>query len=286
MSSTAVRLERALQGLLVACTIAALTGYAVFGLHPQLLRPTAGLARTYALAIVGFPRLHILLGFLAVLAILLRVPLRRWWVSIVALYAVSLGAELLGTSAGVPFAAYRYTDALGPKWFGLVPLLIPLSWCAMTLASFTIVRRVLGVRGRLTTIATGTGLLMAWDLALDPAMSGLTPYWIWGDAGPYFGMPLQNLVGWCLTGVVLHTLLIMLRAEEWIDRGPPRFVRGMLVVYAANVALPVGMTIAAGIPLAAAASLGAIGLTVVASKWRPALASRILRRAARPEIAQ
>ena len=286
MSSTAVRLTRALEGLLVACTVAALAGYAVFGLHPQLLRPTAGVARTYALAIVGFPRLHILFGFLAVVASLHGVARRRWWASLVAVYAVSLGAELLGTSVGVPFAAYRYTDALGPKWFGLVPVLIPLSWCTMTLASFTIARRVLGVRGRLATVAAGASLLMAWDLALDPAMSGLTPYWIWGEVGPYFGMPLQNLVGWCITGIALHTLLVALRAEEWIDRSAPRMTRGMVVIYAANVALPVGMTIAAGIPLAAAASLGAIGLTILASKWKPALGARGVRRAGRPGIAQ
>ena len=286
MSSTAVRLARALQGLLVACTVAALAGYAVFGLHPQLLRPTAAVARTYGLAMVGFPRVHILLGFLAVLATLHGVARHRWWASLVAVYAVSLGAELLGTSVGVPFAAYRYTDALGPKWFGLVPLVIPLSWCTMTLASFAIARRVLGVRGRLTTVAAGASLLMAWDLALDPAMSRLTPYWIWGDVGPYFGMPLQNLVGWCLTGIALHTLLIALRAEEWIDRGTPRMTRGMGVIYAANVALPVGMTIAAGIPFAAAASLGAIGFTFLVSKWRLALDSGAVRRASRPGIAQ
>jgi uncharacterized membrane protein len=286
MSSTVVRLETALQGLLVACTVAALAGYAVFGLHPQLLGSTAELARTYAMAIVGFPRLHILLGFLTVMASLQAVGRRRWWISAAAIYAVSLGAELLGTSVGVPFAAYRYTDALGPKWFGLVPLLIPLSWCTMTLASFTIARRVLGVRGRLTTVATGVGLLLAWDLALDPAMSRLTPYWIWGETGPYFGMPLQNLVGWGITGLALHALLRVLRAKEWIDWGPPRIVRAMLVVYAANVALPVGMTIAAGIPFAALASLGAIGLTVIAARGRPVLHGRTVRRPSRPEIAQ
>src|SRR5690349_6278374 len=120
MSSIAVRLGQALQGLLVACTVAALAGYAVFGLHPQLMGSTAELARTYAMAIVGFPRLHILLGFLAVLASLPGVARRRWLPCLIAVYAVSLGAELLGTSVGIPFAAYRYTDALGPKWFGLV----------------------------------------------------------------------------------------------------------------------------------------------------------------------
>ena len=286
MSSTAARLARALEGLLVVCTVAALAGYAVFALHPQLLGSSADLARTYAMAIVGFPRLHILLGFLAVLGSLHGVARRRWLPCVVAVYAVSLGAELLGTSVGLPFAAYRYTDALGPKWFGLVPLLIPLSWCTMTLASFTIARRVLGMRGRLTTIAVGVALLMAWDLALDPAMSRLTPYWIWGDAGAYFGMPLLNLFGWCITGVVLHALLVVLRADEWIDAGAARMIRGMVVVYAANVALPVGMTIAAGIPIAAATSLGAIALTMLSARWRPTLDGRTVRRAGRPGIVQ
>lgn len=286
MSDSAARLDLALQGLLLVCTVAALTGYAVFGLHPQLLGSTPDLARTYALAIVGFPRLLILLGFLAVLASLYGIARRRWLPGIVGLYAVSLGAELLGTSIGLPFAAYRYTDALGPKWFGLVPLLIPLSWCTMTLASFAISRRVLGIGGRLTTVATGAGLLLAWDLALDPAMSRLTPYWVWGDTGPYFGMPLLNLLGWGITGVVLHAILMALRADEWIDRAAPRMIRAMVVIYAANLALPVGMTIAAGIPIAAAVSLGAIGLVIVATRWRPLLAGRTVRRAGRPGLVQ
>jgi hypothetical protein len=46
------------------------------------------------------------------------------------------------------------------------------------------------------------------------------------------------------------------------------------------------MTIAAGIPFAALASLGAIGLTVIAARWRPVRHGRTVRPARRPEIAQ
>ena len=55
-------------------------------------------------------------------------------------------------------------------------------------------------------------LLLAWDLALDPAMSYATRYWIWGDEGPYYGMPWLNLFGWYVTGVVLMAVLSLLPA--------------------------------------------------------------------------
>ena len=43
-----------------------------------------------------------------------------------ALYAISLTSELLGTGTGLPFGEYSYTPLLGIKWFGLVPVVIPL----------------------------------------------------------------------------------------------------------------------------------------------------------------
>lgn len=278
------RIERALLLLLIACTVAALAGYATFGLHPALIGSSADVARSYGLAITGFARLHILLGFLAFAAILLRGAGSRWIGSAVALYGVSLASELLGTSVGQPFGPYRYTDALGPKWFGLVPLLIPLSWCTMTVASFAIARRVLHVRGRLTTIAAGAVLLIAWDLVLDPAMSRLMPYWLWAVDGPYFGMPLLNLAGWFATGVLLQAILFALGAERWIDGFEPPTVRALLAVYAANLALPVGMTIAAGVALPAAASLGALVLIAAIARVRFSNDGRAVRPTTQPEV--
>lgn len=284
MTIVAPRLAKLLLALLILCTIAALVGYAIFGLHPRLIGSDAGLARTYALAITGFPRLHIALGFLAVLAALWREAHHRWIAGALALYTTSLLSELLGTSLGWPFGPYHYTAALGPKWFGLVPLLIPVSWCTMTLASFVIVRRALGARSRLTTTAAGALFLIAWDLALDPAMSRLTPYWLWGVSGPYFGMPLLNLAGWFVTGVVLHAILVALRAERWVDVSDPDTTRAMVVIYAANFTLPLGMTIAAGLMIAAAVSLTALALAIVTTRQHSSFDSSAVRRTRRAEI--
>lgn len=147
----------------------------------------------------------------------------------VAVYLVSLASELLGTGYGVPFGPYSYTSLLGPKWFNLVPLIIPLSWFTMSWACWVIARqRISGV----PAILLGTSLLV--DLLLDPAMSKVTSYWIWGETGSYYGMPWSNLFGWAVTGLVLFVILHKTAPE-------PRSSLGFAIGgYAVNFALPLG----------------------------------------------
>ena len=118
--------------------------------------------------------------------------------------------SLLGTTYGVPFGSYSYTTLLGPKWFDRVPLLIPLSWFTMSWATWIIAcRRTRGFQA----VLLGACLLVAWDLLLDPAMSRVTSYWIWGEKGSYYGMPWTNLLGWAMTGFILLAMLRKLAPE-------------------------------------------------------------------------
>ena len=132
----------------------------------------------------------------------------------------------------------------------------------MALPSFALATRWV-TTDRLWRIAVAAGLLVSWDLALDPAMSRLMPYWIWGRAGPYYGMPLLNLVGWYVTGVALMTALGLLRVDRWLDDVP---TAPLLGIYAANLALPVVMAAAAG--LWPAALLAVVPLALAASVAR------------------
>jgi putative membrane protein len=127
--------------------------------------------------------------------------------------------------------------------------------------------------------------LVAWDLALDPAMSRLTPYWVWGASGPYFGMPLSNLAGWALTGALLHAILVAIRADAWVDALSPATVRAASIVYAANFALPAGMNIVAGLPLAAVASLALMGFTILLARRSRVAESDPATRGVAPEVA-
>jgi uncharacterized membrane protein len=109
----------------------------------------------------------------------------------------------------------------------------------------------MAVHGRGGRIAVASLILLAWDLALDPAMSYATRYWLWGESGPYYGMPWLNLFGWYVTGLVLMGVLSWLRAEEWTSRIPPRWWAGF---YGANLLMPLGMCVAAGLWLAVGAT--------------------------------
>jgi uncharacterized membrane protein len=104
-----------------------------------------------------------------------------------------------------------------------------MSWACWVIAR----QRTSGLRG----ILLGTSLLVAWDLLLDPAMSKVTSYWVWGELGSYYGMPWRNLFGWGVTGLGLFVIL------NWISPQPRSTVRFAVSVYAINFALPLGFCI-------------------------------------------
>jgi uncharacterized membrane protein len=243
-------------GLALAYFVSALglVGFVAFGLHPDRLAAVPGAAPVYGWMLQWAPRGQILVAFAALALLLSRRTGARWLPAFGAVYLLSLLSELAGTTVGLPFGPYRYTDGLGAKWLGHVPVLIPLSWFFMALPSYAIARWRFP-----TTVAArvvvGSLVLLSWDLALDPAMSLVTRFWVWGVAGPYYGMPILNLVGWYVTGLALMITLSALRADCWIALLPVRWLVGF---YGANLLLPLGMSAAARLSGAVAATTAAM----------------------------
>lgn len=233
-----------LQALIV---IASLLGYGIFTSRPDLLIQVDPQAKFFAWAFYSFAVGNMLFGGLAVVWDALLHDRGRALSAFAVVYVVSFASEFLGTTYGVPFGAYSYTALLGPKWFDKVPLLIPLSWFTMSWAVWVIARRWL--QGW-AAVFLGTALLVAWDLLLDPAMSKVTSYWVWGDVGSYYGMPWSNLIGWAITGLILLALL---------NRLAPRPRTGFtfaIWVYWVNVFLPLGFCLLNRYWLAAIAAGG------------------------------
>ena len=238
--------------LLYVFTVVALLGFATFGLNPGLLAQMPESAEFYAISFLFFAQTQIWLAF-AVLALFLVMFARwKWLTAFVAVYLISLGSELAGTTVGLPFGEYAYTAALGAKWFGHVPYLIPLSWFFMALPSYALARAAFPNKV-VNRVLMGSLILLAWDLALDPAMSKATAYWVWAEPGTYYGMPWLNLFGWYVTGLALMGALTLLKADEWVARLP---VGWLAAFYGANLLLPVGMSVAAGM-------WGAVAATVI-----------------------
>jgi uncharacterized membrane protein len=270
--------------VLVGFGVAAVLGYGVYGLNPSRL---AGLspwaAEFYGRSFGFFSQGHVLLAGVVLGIYLARHAGVRWVLAFLAVYGLSLGSELMGTAYGVPFGPYEYTGLLGPKWLGLVPVLIPLSWFSMAVPSWVLADRWLGGgggwRGWLVRIGAGSLILLAWDLALDPAMSEATPYWVWGEAGPYYGMPLMNLFGWYVTGVVLMAVLEVSGARRWLASASTGW---MGLYYAANLLVPLGMVVVSGMWGAAVVTVVVLGLVAGsgAVARRSAVAGRLEAEAA------
>lgn len=254
------RLERVALLALAAFTLLAVLGYATIGRHPSLIAGNPGAQLVYGTAFVFFARGQVILAGAVLLTLFTLRAGAAWLPAALAIYATSLASELLGTTRGLPFGPYEYTDALGTQWFGHVPVLIPLSWFLMAAPSFAIAGKL--VRSSTSRVLVASVLLLTWDFALDPAMSFATKYWVWGDAGPYYGMPLLNLFGWYITGLLLMAILALSRAERWLVRVPLTSITAFFLI---NLALPLGMCAAAGLwwaVIATAIPLGLCGMAV------------------------
>ncbi|MDT8342438.1 MAG: carotenoid biosynthesis protein [Longimicrobiales bacterium] len=248
----------ALAGFLLF-TLVALAGYWAFGLAPERLPRTAWAAAVYQRSFPWFARLHILISGAVLLLALRRHAGLRWVGALTAVYLLSFTAEHVGTGYGIPFSGYAYTGLLGPRLLDRVPLVIPLSWFLMAAPAWVLARATFPRADQaVARVLQATLLLVLWDLALDPAMSFLAPYWVWEAPGAFYGMPWVNLAGWAGTGVVLMIALEALqRSADWAGSLPVRWTLGY---YLTVLLMPLGMVTAAGLWGAVAATLGALGL--------------------------
>ncbi len=249
---------------LIGFTAVAVLGYGIFALHPERIPTDDFSLAFFTHSFAWFARLHILLSAVVLAIAFFGRSGTRWLIAFGAVFGLSFMAEHIGTGTGFPFSGYSYTALLGPRIGGRVPWVIPISWFLMSAVAWILARRSFPDRtaGRLLF---ATWLLVLWDLALDPAMSFLTPYWLWEVEGPYYGMPLVNLVGWFGTGLVLMVAL------DWLDRrinwAGEVTVDWALWYYLAVLAMPLGMLIAYGAWLAVLVTAGALAVSWGIHLW-------------------
>jgi len=116
---------------------------------------------------------------------------------------VSLLAESVGVLTSVVFGPYHYTDVCGPCFLGMVPYTVPLVWFILVYPSYVIAEWLVpvgwaGQKRSLVVAGCGATAVTAVDLALDPVMVGAGA-WVWHVNGAFFGIPVQNYLGWWLT---------------------------------------------------------------------------------------
>ena len=186
--------------------------------------------------------------------------------------------EQAGVATGLVFGAYHYTDYLGAR-LGDVPLLIPLAWFMMIYPSYVIANLALERRPtrtpegmtRLVRLAAVSAVVMSlWDLVIDPILSGPSVRaWIWETGGPYFGIPIQNYVGWLLTTFTVYLAYRALERRFAPDPLGP-VTTGIAALPVATYAVMLASDLLSGVAPAGLAVVGvaAMGVPVVVAVWR------------------
>lgn len=175
---------------------------------------------------------------LAGLLVLVGARSARERLLLLAVALLGFAAEVAGVHTRVPFGAYEYTDALGPRLLG-VPLVMAFAW--MTLAGY--VKQMLA-RFRLAPWAevfVAAAWLTAFDLLIDPLASNQLGYWRWAERGAYFGVPLKNFAGWFAVSLLAFTVL-----RQKFEAGQTASLTGLSIILFFTL-----LALAHGLPLVA-----------------------------------
>ena len=127
---------------------------------------------------------------------------RRIFAGLCVLVGFTWGIELIGVHTGVPYGAFQYERALGPMLLDSVPLFLPLFYLPILLNSYLLALLLLGRESGLTERYLATlAIVITMDLVLDPGAVALG-FWSWFDGGIYYDVPVQNYVGWLVSGSI------------------------------------------------------------------------------------
>jgi uncharacterized membrane protein len=132
--------------------------------------------------------------------------------------ALAFTIEKIGSTTGVPFGEYSYSEKLNPQLIG-VPIAVVFAWFAMTWVMCVFVH---DIKSSLIPKSIIAGLLLTgWDFYLDPQMTS-KQYWIWHTTSPSLpgipGIPLTNYLGWFLSGIFLAFIVLAILQKVSVDR--------------------------------------------------------------------
>lgn len=214
-------------------------------------------------------------------------------VSFAVIMLVSFTSEFTGVHTGFPFGRYSYNDdGINGPLLGGVPPLVTFSYVSMAYTCFVLARLILGRPGRVSWLmvfgssAVAAAFMASWDLAFDPTMSTVRKLWTWEDGGAYFGVPIQNFVGWWLTTfvffVIVTVLLNRLSAHRMAQPHPRAFFAEVLVMFAGNVIV----IVLHGFVFGAADIAQAMGIVALLTLGTPLLLAALRLADARPSDVQ
>lgn len=163
--------------------------------------PGAGAGSYISTSLIALPSFVALFRYLGA---------RRASLSLLVLAVFAFAIESIGVATGVPYGPFYYGDALGGKFLGTVPYLLPVSYLPLVIGAFAAAWKVGegAVSSKISLVLRSAVLLVLIDGVLDPGAASLG-FWVWPDGGAYYGVPASNYAGWLFSGALASALLLI-----------------------------------------------------------------------------
>ena len=132
--------------------------------------------------------------------------------AIITLGIFALIIESIGIHTGFPYSPFKYTMPFGYRLFGTTPWTVFIAWSPLVIGAWLLAQT--WFKQYWSRFLVYLGILVSSDIILDPGAvaRGL---WQYTNGGVWFNVPLQNFVGWIISGTIAYILLrLILRGTE------------------------------------------------------------------------
>lgn len=111
--------------------------------------------------------------------------------------------EYIGLITGLPYGDFIYTGNLGYMIDDILPITVGLSWSPLLIGSVAITYTI--TENKIYRLVFPVVILVIFDMVLDPA-SVAVGMWHYLETGSYYGVPMQNFIGWIISGFIGSTI--------------------------------------------------------------------------------
>ena len=149
--------------------------------------------------------------FTSLLALARRLPLQNVFMTALLIALISGGIMSVASMSGIPFGPCRYLEALGDKFFNVLPWSLPLIWIMIIINGRGVARLVMRPWRKTNyygfwVIGLTCALAVILDLGLEPFAVFVKDYWIWEvpkSVPDWYTAPWVNFLGWFVAALAI-----------------------------------------------------------------------------------
>lgn len=169
----------------------------------------------------------ILLSLPCFAAIILGLGWKKGVLSIIILSVYAFAIETFAIITGLPYSPFHYTDIIGLKLLGYTPFTVPFAYVPLFFGCIYLAS--VRYKESIKLIILCAFLVLVADLILDPAAVSLN-FWVYEYNSIFYGVPLQNFIGWILTGIIAASIGLTLFKNEINEKMPSAIVSSLFLI--------------------------------------------------------